>query len=289
MKPLTFAIVADPHVGSPVSEFRTALELCNSRPLDFVVLLGDLVHRCTEENVEALVAGLKSLNKPFYLVIGNHEQAGLHGDFDVEKALQEALAGPWQESFAYSFEAGGWLFIAAGLDMSQSAYTNVYINNYKGYVDRTGKVSHLRGEKLDRFQSQLEQSGDRPTCVLIHIPLAPIAERVHRRGCYDQTRILEELQIRSLIRERDNVRAVCAGHQHFNQVDVFDGRLHCVTQNISGGEYGDTPALRLVQLSETRIEGWLFWTDRDREDPGALGSEAGDRSFVWDFPINRAL
>jgi len=286
MSTLRFAIVADAHVGESGPAYQAALDLCNACAVDFTVFLGDIVDDAEKETLDEMVRGVGTLEAPFYLVMGNHE-AGLRGKgFDVEGALRDACPGPWRESFSYAFEKDGWLFVAAGMDVSQSDCENVYINNYKGFVDMAGNMMHLRGDYLERFRRLLEESGRRPTCVFIHVPLAPLEDRLHSRGFRDQVRILEELQVRSLIRARDNVRAVFSAHQHFNQVGVIKGQLHCVTQKLTGhAGRGEPPAVRLVELTEGEIRSGLVWADADADPdpPGPIGSRQGDRAFVWNF------
>ena len=88
----------------------------------------------------------------------------------------------------------------------------------------------------------------------------------------------------SLLNARSNVRLCLYGHEHFNQVDVVDGRLHCITQGVQGyGPYGDDSAIRIVEATDHSVRSYLVWDGRDLEGPGEIGTLAGDRSFQWRF------
>jgi len=280
---LHFAVIGDVHVGRIDDEFVTAVQLCNKRDdIDFVIVLGDLVQHAVEENVDAFISQLERLTKPVYLAVGNHDLERDRYGFDADAAIRERLEGPWRESFTYSFEKGEWLFIVVGMDVSASPYTNTYVNRYKGHVSRQGRIMHVRNGHLSRLQALLEQSGERPACVVIHAPLIPMGKRHHERGCWDQCRILEERQLWSLIQARPNVRLVLSGHQHFNQAEVVDGQLHCVTQDILG-EYADGPGIRLIELTSQAVSSRMIWTDVRAEAPGPIGSLHGDRCLCREW------
>lgn len=161
---------------------------------------------------------------------------------------------------------------------------NFYINGYKGYINRASEIMYLDTADLERFQRLLEKSSDRPTCVVIHVPLAPIADRLHEGGIVDQTKLLQEIQLRSMVEACRNVKLVLSAHQHFNQVDVIHGQLHCITQRLPGFD-NHGPAIRWVELTNDRIRSWLIWDRTDSEQPAPIGTVAGDRSFEWTIPI----
>ncbi len=283
---VAFVVVGDVHVGhdSRAEAFPAAIDMWNQLPIDFVMFVGDLVHDVTSESVDELVAQLRRIEKPIYLALGNHETDAAESGVDLESRLAAEFPGPWQSSFSYAFEAGRWRFIFAGAcDSVPSGLTHFYVNGIKGYINATGLLTVHRPEHLERFQRLLDESGDQPSCVVIHHPLARIPDRIRELGGVDQTRLIQDRQIRSLVQARRNVKAIFSGHQHFNQVDVVRHQLHCVTQIIGGELFTVGPAIRLVELSDTMIRSRLIWHDRPDEPPGEIGTLAGDRSFCWRF------
>ena len=284
MSKLTFAVVGDLHVGATAEEVQTAIRLLNAADPAFVLFLGDLVNKPTEASMDELVAALRRIGPPVYLTIGNHDMARADDGFDVPGRIAAAFPGPWSDSFTYGFTAGQWRFVVGGTSTMSIPYQGPQINHIKGHVSEHGGMIYMPREDLERFIALLEATGEAPACVVLHPPLVPMARRVRERGCFDQVRLLEEPQVLSLIQDRPNVRLCLYGHEHFNQVDAVDGRLHCITQGVRGyGPYGDPSAIRMVELSETGVRSWLTWDDREPEPPAPIGTLAGDRSFEWIF------
>ena len=73
---LTFALLTDLHVN-PKSASDTALhqivDEINKAEFDFVVVTGDLTNTGSNGELEAVSDALKQLNKPYYVIPGNHE------------------------------------------------------------------------------------------------------------------------------------------------------------------------------------------------------------------------
>jgi len=158
------------------------------------------------------------------------------------------------------------------------------VRQHKGYVSESGGIIRVTDEHMKRFAALLEESGDRPTCLVMHVPLIWMADRIHARGCYDQVRYMEEVQIRALVNSRKNVKLVLSGHQHFNQVEEVRGALHCVTQGVRGyPPYRDPDGIRIVEIRGATIRGYMTWDGAAAEPPGLLGTLDGDRSFEWRF------
>jgi len=284
MDSVRFAVVGDLHVGAVAEEVQTAIDLVNTQPLDFVLFLGDLVHEATDENIEEFVRQAGRIDKPVYLTLGNHDVGRAEEGFDFEDKIGRAWPGPWSDSFTYAFQAGEWSFVVGGLASGTLPFAGVQVNHHKGFVSETGGYLYMQGRHLERFGELLEATGDRPTCAVTHVPLVRMAERVHARGCYDQVHLLEEIQILSLLEARANVKMALSGHQHFNQVDVVRGRLHCVTQGVRGyGPYGDPSAIRIVELSAGRVHSHLFWPGLPPQPPAPISTLAGDCRFQWQF------
>lgn len=285
---LAFAVIGDAHVGNPPERFEAAVSLCNELPVDFVLLMGDFAHRVQRAHVDEFIRQLRRLEKPMYLVSGNHENRPQERDagLDFGRELRAAFPGPWHESFTYGFECSGWRFITLGpIHHLLTGLENFYINHYKGFVNRNGAILHILPDDLRRFGRLLEETGDAPACVVLHVPVAPIADRLHERGVGDQCRLIQQPQIRSMIQSRPNVRVVLSAHHHMNQVTELRGQLHCITQNISGNPSGlaPGPAIRLMEFTPTEVRGTLIWHDTPAAPSTEVGTLQADRSFRWEL------
>ena len=114
-EPLRFAFLTDTHlaIGSHAfDDLRCCIRDINGQDsLDFVILGGDITDFGTDEEIRAAKALLDSLNKPYYLVAGNHDAK-----------WSESGCNTFKNVFGYEhfeFEAGGWRFLGCncGPDM----------------------------------------------------------------------------------------------------------------------------------------------------------------------------
>lgn len=269
-------------MGATADAVQTTIRLVNERDLDFVLFLGDLVNTPTAENVAAFAEAVRRINKPVYLTIGNHDVGRMAEGFDIEAELARDLPGPWEDGFTYAFDAGGWRFVVCSLGSFNIGYTGPQVNRFKGVVSETGGVSNVPPKHLERFTQLLAETGEKPTCVVMHVPLVRMGRRVQARGCYSQVRLLEGMQMLSLIEARANVKMCLYGHEHFNQADVFDGRLHLITQGVRGmDQYGDADAIRIMRIADETITSGLIWDGLAEQSPAPLGTLEGDRAFEW--------
>lgn len=284
MDALRFAVIGDLHVGAADEHVGTAIRLASALDVDFVLFLGDLVNTPTDENLDQFARQVRLIEKPVYLAIGNHDMARAEEGYDVRARIAAALPGPWSESFTYAFRAKGWNFIVGGISTMSIPYVGPQINHVKGYVSETGGMIYMPPDDLARFLRLLDESGERPTAIVIHTPLVRMSPRLRRRGCFSQVRLLEEPGLMSVIEERANVRLFLYGHEHFNQVEVVDGRLHCTTQGVCGyPPYGDPDAIRLIEIGGPRIRSRLVWENSDPHPPAPIGTLQGDVAFQWEF------
>ena len=113
----SFALIADPQVAAEKSgntvfrhAARTFAEACreinNHREIAFTLSLGDIVNVYEPRSVENFVNIAKTLQKPLYLVHGNHDSRFPYTEY---KEMSKELTGI--DEMYYSFDAGDWHFI----------------------------------------------------------------------------------------------------------------------------------------------------------------------------------
>lgn len=99
---VTLLAIGDIHVGgTDPCICETAIRLCNDSPADFVLLLGDVVNRPTDENIDLFIDTFNNLNKPLHMTLGNHDfqLESSERSVDIEARVRESFSGPWDESF----------------------------------------------------------------------------------------------------------------------------------------------------------------------------------------------
>ena len=71
-----YAHVSDTHVGTATGEEdlrRTVADINRQKDLDFVIITGDITEMGTNDELKLAKAILDELNKPFYIIPGNHD------------------------------------------------------------------------------------------------------------------------------------------------------------------------------------------------------------------------
>ncbi len=105
-EPITFVHLSDTHVGGSTGEEdlrRTVADINTNSLIQFVVISGDITEFGSDKEIHIARQILDSLNKPWYIVPGNHDSN-----------WSESGANSFKKIFGnetFSFEAGGYLFL----------------------------------------------------------------------------------------------------------------------------------------------------------------------------------
>lgn len=185
---IRFAWLSDTHVGSPsgAGDLRAAVQDINSLDgIDFVILSGDITEMGSNAELELAKVILDSLNKPYYIIPGNHDTKWSESGCTKFSEL-------W-ESDKFNFEFSGYRFI--GL--------------HQGPVMRMGD-GHFAPEDLRWLDSTLTNLPDQnqPLIFITHYPIdASVAnwyEFLDRAKKY-------------------NTQVILFGHGHRNKSDDLEG------------------------------------------------------------------
>lgn len=178
-----FLAVGDVQVGSPeemnMADFSFFREVANTKNYDFALYLGDLVND-TPELFNPLLKAIKSTNKPYRAVYGNHDWK--HG------AAHEEQDKPYEAKFGpknYAFQHGDVLFITLNSIFPVGKY------GYKGIY---------KPETLHFVKNVINQVAQKNQLLVInqHIPL---------RWMENKDQLLDLLNI-------DNEVLILSGHTH---------------------------------------------------------------------------
>jgi len=183
-----FAWLSDTHIGSPnaAADFEAAVQDINGMPdIAFVILSGDITEMGSDEEFEQAKGILDRLEKPFYIIPGNHDTK-------------------WSESGCTSFRR---LFKNDRFEFEYGGYR--FIGLHQGPIMKMGD-GHFAPEDLRWFDSVLSKpaNADQPLIFVTHYPLD--------NGIDNWFEAIDRLK-------RYNTQAVLVGHGHQNRVMDFEG------------------------------------------------------------------
>jgi len=185
------------HANDSCNPWFTALtrQLTQHRDAELILLLGDLADDAVPASHAAIRDHFKSLQKPVYVQIGNHDHKSPTDRRSYEEAFPQQLN--------YWFEHRGWQFV--GIDSTE------------GILYENTQVQTSTLAWLDTNLPKLERS--RPTVLFTHFPLGVKVKMTPKNS--------ESV----LQRFRDhNLQGVFSGHYHaytqrsFQGIDVVTNR-----------------------------------------------------------------
>ncbi len=106
-QPLRFAFVTDTHIGNSTGADdlrRTVKDINDNGSLQFVVITGDITEFGADEELVTAKRILDSLNKPWYIIAGNHDS---NWSESGSNSFRKVFGGE-----TFSFERSGYLFAA---------------------------------------------------------------------------------------------------------------------------------------------------------------------------------
>lgn len=185
---LRFAFVTDTHIGNNTAAEdlrRTVNDINSNSSLQFVVLTGDITEFGADAEIKLAKQILDSLNKPWYIIAGNHDANWSESGSNTFKRVFGA------ETF--SFEKGGYLFAAT------SSGPNMRMG--PGQVPRENVVW------LDSVLNNMK------------VPSMPVIYLNHYPQDSDQNNWYEAID---RLKKR-NVQLILCGHGHINKQYNFEG------------------------------------------------------------------
>jgi 3',5'-cyclic AMP phosphodiesterase CpdA len=257
---MRFAIINDMHIGPADSGFAKGVqrkltseserlvkkfvnEMNATENPEFVVCLGDLIEDVNNREVDIdsfrkAIGLLKPLRMPLYCLVGNH---------DVRTLSQNEIAKMLGHNrMYYSYDHGDYHFVALSFEMTGR---------------HTEDVIDIRAEvpphQIDWLKADLGRT-KKPTVIFIHYPL-PEDDLVGNFWFNGETKhalIGNRAEIRKLLEEAGNVKAVISAHQHWNRMHVHNGIPYfTVTSLVENFNNDGVPseAYTLVNLDESGI------------------------------------
>ena len=189
-KPFTFAQITDIHLNSndpkPLEYLMTSIADINQNPdIDFVLVTGDLADNGDNASLEQLDSALKTLNKKYYVVTGNHETT-------------------WSESGMAKFSE---LFGSERLEFEHNGV--LFLGFTTGHFIKMA-LGHVAPHDLTWLAEEVNNKGKGKQVFLVtHYPIT--------KGDIDNWSEATDA-IRKL-----NVKVFIGGHYHRNRALFYDG------------------------------------------------------------------
>lgn len=183
-----FAFVTDTHIGSSTSaeDLRRTIQDINSNPsLSFVVLTGDITEFGSDEELKLAKRMLDSLNKPWYIIPGNHDSN-------------------WSESGSNTFRT---VFGAETFSFSHNGYLFAGTSSGPNMRMSPGQVPRENIVWLDSVLNNMSNP-EMPVIYLNHYP-----QDSSLNNWYE---VIDRLKKR-------NIQLILCGHGHTNRKYTFEG------------------------------------------------------------------
>src|SRR5574344_264284 len=211
-KEFSFAQISDIHFSSvktkssrDLSEANQALEwairsMNNRDDIDFVVFLGDNIDKSNPKDLLKFLNIVRKLNKPYYIVIGNHDAYKVSG---VPKEDYEKVVG-----LVNTRQKDGFPTFSFDIDKN---FEGIILDGTVHFV----ASSHGIFEKpvmvwLDKKLKKLEKK-DKSVLIFQHFPLKePYENKSHE--------ILDKTVYYKVLNSHKNVVSISSGHYHDGKV-----------------------------------------------------------------------
>ena len=232
-KDLRFAQVTDVRYShedkdSPLTKIVN--DINKQKNIEFVVFTGDNINKPSLKDLEGFLNELKQLNRPFYIVIGDHDvNKSKHlSKVDYIKTIRKRVKKYKPDAPNYVFEKNGVVFVVADGSKDVIPGTNGY------YKDDT----------LEWLDTKLDEYSQNNVVILQHFPLIP---PVKKESYYT---FKPELYM-GILAKHSNVKAVISGHFGVNSEQTVNGIRHITTAG--GTEY------RIIDILDCETSNPTFW------------------------------
>jgi 3',5'-cyclic AMP phosphodiesterase CpdA len=221
-KDLKFVQVTDDHLSVDGSTFsqrdvshsvQTLKDTVNAinkmSDLDFVVFSGDNIDSSTEENLKAFGEITQKLNKPYYVILGNHDAYKLGG---IGKNTYFKIVRQYDK---YQKSTKSYFYFLPNTD-----FIIIMMDGATPIIP--GTHGYYSEESLNWLDGILTKYSNKKAVIIQHFPLIPPYTR------RDHT-VLDPEKYMEILSNHDNVVAILSGHYHSEKVMKDNGIYHIST------------------------------------------------------------
>jgi len=243
---IKFAQVTDVHF-SLNNQYRekvlsdTIKDLNNNPDIKFVVFTGDNIDTAKENVLYEFMKMINKLNKPYYLVIGDHDVFKSNG---LSKSRYLEIVN--QHKLFRNIKAPNYVF-------KKNGFVFIVVDGAKEVIP--GTAGYYKKETLDWLEVQLKKYKKYPVVICQHFPIVPPKE-VKSHSTYQAENYIE------LINKHDNVIAVVAGHYHVNGEKMLNGVYHITSPSL----IVDPPSYKIITIVTTPEFSPMIYTELRQVD-----------------------
>lgn len=223
----------NPSNEASVKRFEKMIkDINNQRDVDFVVFTGNNISKPQKSFLEGFISKAKSLNSPFYVVIGNKDvnKSKKFAKTDYVKILSKNVRTHKKiTSTNYTFKRNGIVFVV--------------VDGAKEVLPSS--MGYYRADTLEWLKIQLETNKKSKVIILQHFPIVPPSKR-ESHYTYKPENYME------IISKYNNIKAVISGHFDINSEKNIQNILHITT--------ADAPKYRVIDILDYDTETPMFWS-----------------------------
>ena len=238
---IKFAQISDAHFIKN-DKYRTevlqqAVKAINQeKGIEFTVFSGDNIDSPHAEYLPEFIKIANKLNKPYYIIIGNHDVFKNNG-LSKEQYLQIVK----DNNIFYKYKKPNYVF-------KKDGFVFIVVDGAKEIIP--GSNGYYKKETLDWLEKQLNKNKNKPVIILQHFPLVSEPE-IKSHSVYQKDDYL------ALIDNYDNVISVIAGHLHMNSEVMRNGVYHITTPTL----LYSPPYYKIITITTTKGFSPMIYTE----------------------------
>lgn len=223
---LKFVVIGDPHIGdkksndSGTKRLIAIVDTINNMDIDFVVILGDITDKGIREQYKLSKNILDKLEKPYYVIIGNHDIMKSDKTFEKYYGTPEKIEivkGRKDRDYNNNNDYNNY-----GND-NDNIYQLLFIGTY-GDRDNKGEITNLY------WSFDFEKANKTiPTLIFSHTPIR-CPGTVYVTCKLDERHLIYGKDMEDELNKFDNLLGVYSGHIHRDSDEIRNG-VRYVTVN----------------------------------------------------------
>ena len=218
-KSVEFAVVSDSHLipsehptlftDSEKKLIFTVESINKNKDIEFVVFLGDCIDKSNMESLQSFMNIVQNLNKPYYIVFGNHDAYSLSGvpKEDFSAFIHDYNKRQPKEDTSFYFKASK---DAYGLVVDGSSYV------------MPGKHGRYLPDVLQEIEKLFKYKKKSMIFIFQHFPLIPPNDN-------ESHYTLDTEPYLALIKKYKNIVLIASGHFHYKNMIIDENGIYHIS------------------------------------------------------------